>query len=97
MTLIAAIYNVNSQLNVLGMPSLSDRPLPGSTRVEIPLEPEIEPSKVQQITMEAGARSYSPNFFQVKAGIPVIWEIVDRGFNGCTNAVMVAGTIEVIP
>ncbi len=86
--LIAAIYNVNSQLNVLGMPSLSDIPLFGITRAEIPTEPKIEPSKVQRITMEAGARSYSPNFFQVKAGIPVVWEIVDRGFSGCTNAVM---------
>ncbi len=92
--LIAAIYNVNSQLNVLGMPSLSDIPLFGITRAEIPTEPEIEPSKVQRITMEAGARSYSPNFFQVKAGIPVVWEIVDRGFSGCTNAVMAGGLLD---
>ncbi len=91
--LVAAIYNANSQLNVLGMPSLSDIPVPGSTRAESPAEPKLEPSKVQRITMRAGARSYTPNFFQVKAGIPVIWEIVDGGFSGCTNAVMAGGLL----
>ena len=38
--------------------------------------------------MDASSRGYSPNYFKVKAGIPVRWEITDTGTSGCTNAVI---------
>jgi len=60
-----------------------------------PLRSETPPPQaiqaVQRIIMAAGARSYTPNVFQVKAGVPVRWEITDGGFSGCTNAVMARG------
>ncbi|OGZ35944.1 MAG: hypothetical protein A2V60_01530 [Candidatus Portnoybacteria bacterium RIFCSPHIGHO2_01_FULL_39_19] len=38
--------------------------------------------------MNASASGYKPNYFKVKAGIPVRWEITDTGTSGCTNAVI---------
>jgi len=42
----------------------------------------------QVLKMEASSRGYQPNYFKVKAGIPVRWEITDVGTSGCTNAVI---------
>ena len=88
----AAVWSANTQLNVLGVPSLSDlgRPVAAS--------PEISPSPVdsgpQELTMEVGGRGYSPRHFTVKAGVPVRWHIVDRGFSGCTNAIQAPGLFD---
>ena len=38
--------------------------------------------------MEAASSGYQPNYFKVKTGIPVRWEIKDTGTNGCTSAVI---------
>ena len=42
----------------------------------------------QILKMEASSSGYSPNYFKVKAGILVRWEIKDIGTSGCTNAVI---------
>jgi plastocyanin domain-containing protein len=42
----------------------------------------------QLLKMNANASGYSPNYFKVRAGTPVRWEITDTGTSGCTNAVM---------
>ena len=38
--------------------------------------------------MDASSRGYSPNYFKVRVGIPVRWEITDKGTSGCTNAII---------
>jgi sulfite exporter TauE/SafE/copper chaperone CopZ/plastocyanin len=42
----------------------------------------------QVIKMKASSSGYSPNYFKIRAGLPVRWEIEDVGTSGCTNAVI---------
>lgn len=79
--LFFSLYNVNSQLNVLGVASASD--LEQTTQQKTSGLPAIVNGK-QTIKMIAGAVSYEPNYFKVKAGVPVRWEIEDVGTSGCT-------------
>ena len=89
LVLFFALYNTNSQLNALGLRSLSDwgsRPVNGA---ESGLAPIV--SGKQVLKMEAFSSGYQPNYFRVKAGVPVRWEITDQGVSGCTNAVISKG------
>ena len=52
--------------------------------------PEIVNGK-QILKMDASSSGYQPNRLKVKAGIPVKWEITDKGTSGCTNAVIAKG------
>jgi plastocyanin len=93
-----ALYNVNAQLNVLGLPSFGDVSLPSGTtkeenkNINSPslredgLPPVVEGKQV--VKMEATGHDYRPKKFKVKAGIPIKWEIFDRGADGCTNAII---------
>ena len=56
-----------------------------------PSQPMPETKNEQVIKMNASASGYSPNYFKVKAGMPVSWEITDIGTSGCTNAVVAQG------
>jgi len=94
-------FNINSQLNVLGVKSLSDIKLPSVKTKTIGIKSD-QPAKdtktennngdngknIQIIKMEASSRGYSPDSFTIKAGAPVRWEITDTGTSGCTNAVI---------
>jgi sulfite exporter TauE/SafE len=82
--LIFSVYNVNNQLNVLGVGSLNDV-FKGRASAE---EAESIGSESQVIRMEAYSYGYKPDYFTVKAGVPVRWEIKDMGTSGCTNAVI---------
>ncbi|OIP86746.1 hypothetical protein AUK05_02850 [Candidatus Shapirobacteria bacterium CG2_30_35_20] len=46
-------------------------------------------------------RGYTSSTFTIKAGLPVRWEITDRGTAGCTNAVisrsLFQGQINLVP
>ncbi len=96
LVLLFAFFNINSQLNVLGLPSLNNFNLKASAnaqtdgignRVDISgLAPIVNGKQLLQ--MQANANGYSPNYFKVKTGVPVRWEITDIGTSGCTNAVM---------
>ncbi len=44
--------------------------------------------------MDAFSSGYKPNYFKVKAGVPVRWEINDVGTSGCTNAVISQGLFQ---
>jgi plastocyanin domain-containing protein len=44
--------------------------------------------------MDALAYGYEPAYFRVRAGVPVRWEIADKGFSGCTNAILSRGLFE---
>jgi len=91
--LFFALFNFNAQLNILGFSSLSDIKLnPGQQTVNNSEEgfPPIVDGK-QIIKMDALSYGYAPNYFKVKAGIPVRWEIADKGTSGCTNAIISKG------
>ncbi len=85
LVLFFALYNINFQLNVLGISSLSNLAI-NSTQNEKGLAPIVDGKQI--LKMDASSRGYSPNYFKVKAGIPVRWEITDKGTSGCTNAVI---------
>lgn len=84
LVILFALYNLNAQLNVLGLPSISD------------LKSKISSSKytsevlgeTQVLETVASASGYTPANAVVKAGVPVVWKITDDGTTGCTNAII---------
>jgi len=87
--LFFAIFNINSQIKALDL----NQPMaikPGQT--ESPEKPNNNlPPLVngkQVLKMDASASGYKPNYFKVAAGLPVRFEITDKGTSGCTNAVI---------
>ncbi len=109
LVLFFALYNINFQLNVLGISSLSDLGINfsqssnatknNSLQNEEGLPPIVNGKQV--LKMDASAYGYSPNYFKVRAGVPVRWEITDKGTSGCTNAIisrnLFDGEISLIP
>ncbi|MFC1790434.1 sulfite exporter TauE/SafE family protein [Patescibacteria group bacterium] len=92
LVLLFGIYNFNSQLNVLGLPSLDDLRLKSRADTQVlgdGFAPIVEGK--QLLKMDAFADGYQPDYFKVKAGIPVRWEIKDLGVSGCTNAIVSKG------
>lgn len=92
LVLFFGLYNFNSQLNVLGLPSLDDikfRSSKSAQATESGLAPIINGKQV--LKMSALAYAYQPNYFKVRAGVPVRWEITDDGVSGCTNAIISKG------
>ncbi|BDQ04608.1 MAG: hypothetical protein KatS3mg084_0126 [Candidatus Dojkabacteria bacterium] len=94
LVLFFALYNINAQLNLLSLPSLSDvrlsfnhQALPKENSSNEEGLPPIVNGK-QVIKMNASSYEYEPNYFKVKVGIPVRWEIKDIGTSGCTNAIV---------
>ena len=77
--LIYTIFNVRAGLNLI------DFKTNNSPQANVSSDDTAE---TQVIRMEANAQGYSPNYFKVKAGAPVRWEIYDSGTSGCTNAVI---------
>lgn len=88
LVLFFALYNLNNQFNVLGLSSFSDLRLAG----EVGLPPLAQ--GIQVIKMDASSTGYQPNYFKVRVGLPVRWEITDKGTSGCTNAVISRGLFE---
>jgi len=88
LVLFFALFNINSQMNVLGFSSLSD--LSSKSDEVINLDNGLPPivNGKQIIKSKATARSYEPKNIKVRVGIPVRWEITDEGTSGCTNAII---------
>jgi len=96
LVLFFALYNINTQLNVLGFPSFSDIKFNSNQQSANSGEdglPPIENGK-QILKMDASSSGYKPNYFKVKAGVPVKWEITDTGTSGCTNAIISKGLFD---
>ncbi|KKQ68131.1 MAG: hypothetical protein A3F95_02425 [Candidatus Nealsonbacteria bacterium RIFCSPLOWO2_12_FULL_39_31] len=94
LVLFFALFNINSQLNVLGFSSFSDIKLNSNNLSSTSKNNEGLPPIVngeQVIKMNASSSGYKPNYFKVEAGIPVSWEITDKGTSGCTNAIISKG------
>ena len=47
----------------------------------------------QVMTMTVYAAEYGPNYFKVKAGVPVRWEITSSGQPGCASGVVVSNIL----
>jgi len=93
LVLFFGLYTFNAQLNVFGLPSLNDISRPRVAEgADISL-PDLVDGK-QLIRMEAYSGGYSPEIFTVRAGVPVRWEITDKGTSGCTNAVIAKGLFD---
>jgi sulfite exporter TauE/SafE len=95
LVLLFAIFNINSQLNVLGLVNAQNLSVPkiiGNNNSINTAKPNVNSPPIvngkQIIEMEADFRGYHPNHFVVKVGIPVIWKINDTGTNGCTGALI---------
>lgn len=89
LVLFFALFNLNAQFNVLGWPSLNNLNFKTNNQAQASEDgfPPVISGK-QVIKMEASAAGYFPNYFKVKEGIPVRWEIQDTGTSGCTNKVI---------
>lgn len=74
--LIYSVYLINSSLTLLNLPSFS-----------FAKEKSSELSE-NVIKMTASPLGYSPNYFKIKAGQKIRWEITDAGSSGCTNALI---------
>lgn len=95
LVIVFALFNIKSQMAVLGY-ELPSTPAPSAQASTVPIV-----NGVQIIKMDASATGYSPSTFTIKAGLPVRWEITDRGTAGCTNAVisrtLFTGQINLVP
>lgn len=69
---------------------------PGETKpaaaTETKLAEVVNGKQVIKMTAEAGG--YSPNYFKLKAGVPVVWEITATDNAGCANALVAPGFIK---
>jgi uncharacterized protein len=90
--LVFAGYMINSQLNVLGVSSVNDVGIRADSEDAGDLVPLVD--GVQVMEMEADASTYTPNYFKVRAGVPVRWEITNTGVSGCTNAIISRGLFD---
>jgi len=82
-----ALFNINLQLTVLDFPRFdffSNKTI--STGLENGLAPVVDGKQLLQMAV---GEEYFPNYFKVKVGIPVRWEIDGQSALGCT-AVLVA-------
>ncbi|OGZ34715.1 MAG: hypothetical protein A2174_01465 [Candidatus Portnoybacteria bacterium RBG_13_41_18] len=95
LVLFFAVFNINNQLNVLGISAfsnfstiftkqnLTDNNNPADDK---DLPPIINGQQI--LKMNASATGYDPRYLKVRANVPVRWEITDIGTGGCTNAII---------
>ncbi|TSC94231.1 MAG: Uncharacterized protein CEN87_582, partial [Parcubacteria group bacterium Licking1014_1] len=102
LVLFFALFNINSQMNVLGFTGFSNI-IGQNQRQNIVSEkdlPLIVDGK-QIVKMNASSSGYNPNYIKVRAGVPVRWEVTDIGTSGCTNAIisrsLFDGSIDLTP
>ena len=100
LVLFFALFNINAQLNALGLASFNDiRIKPIASDSKEGFAPIIDGKQIMK--MNASSSGYEPNYFKVKTNIPVKWEITDTGTSGCTNAIisrsLFEGEIKLIP
>ncbi|HVX93155.1 MAG TPA: sulfite exporter TauE/SafE family protein [Candidatus Dojkabacteria bacterium] len=85
-----ALYNLNAQLNVLGLKSLNDITWPkfnissdSNTKLT-----SIVTDNSQTLETSASSTGYSPSNAVVKAGVPIVWNIKNNGAAGCTSGII---------
>ena len=105
LVLFFALYNINSQINVLGYTSLSDifsfnqNQLKNTAINEKDL-PLIVDGK-QVVKMNASYSGYNPNYIKVRTGVPIRWEITAGSSLGCGGRIisssLFSGSIDLTP
>ncbi len=103
LVLFFAMFNISNQVNVLGFTGLS---LPSgnnsvqTAKVDLSDLPQIIDGK-QVIKMIASGDADSPNYFKVRTGVPVRWEITASNSPGCNGAIisnsLFSGTVNLTP
>src|SRR3989344_268409 len=89
LVLFFALFNISNQMNVLGFNLDSVFATNQSQNQDISgLAPVVDGKQLLQMTVYAA--SYSPNYFKVKAGIPVTWKITSSGEPSCDSGALVA-------
>jgi len=92
-------YNINSQLNVLGMKNATDFvpkkmveyvPLPQEERLGVIMKTENGTS-YQQLTLKAEGFGYLPREVTLKVGIPVRLKVLNTNVVGCAQAMYLPG------
>lgn len=89
--LFFALFNISTQMNVLGfnvgiVSAFNGNQVVSNNRES--LAPMVDGKQV--ILMTIYAVRYDPNYFKIKAGIPVRWEITVSGQIGCASGALVA-------
>jgi len=88
-----ALFTLNNQMNVFGF-GFSDvftfnaGNEQGQNKDINGLAPIVDGKQLLQMTVFAA--SYSTNYFKVRAGVPVRWEMTSSGSPGCGSGVLVA-------
>lgn len=85
LVIIFALFNMKSQLTVLGLNPISPASS-AQTTIQNDLPPIVDGKQVLLMTASAGG--YTPNYLRVKAGVPVSWQITSSGNAGCAGAVI---------
>ena len=83
-----ALFNISNQTAALGFAGVGEKQIQtqtGSTD-QSDLPPIVDGQQV--IKMTASGSKDSPNYFKVKAGIPVRWEITASNSLGCNGAII---------
>lgn len=94
-----ALYNISNQMNVLGFTGFNFSQSQTVNVKEDGLAPIVNGKQVLKMT--ATGSKDTPNYFKVKAGIPVRWEITAGDSLGCNGAIIARGlfsdTIDLTP
>ncbi len=102
LVLFFALFNISNQANVLGFTGFSNIVRQSQTKNVVNEKdlPRLVDGK-QIIAMTASGSGDSPNYFKVRAGVPVKWEITAGDSLGCNGAIisnsLFSGTIDLIP
>ena len=91
LVLFFALFNMHAQMNVLGFTGFDFFSSQSQTASadQNGLAPLVNGEQV--IKMAAHASSDSPNYFKVKAGVPVRWEITADNARGCNSPIVATG------
>ena len=84
LVLFFAIYNINGQLNLLGVPSLSDLKFDTGSTVEAEKPVGVETDGTQKLGLVAKGFAYIPtDGTTLTAGVKTVLEIDNQGISGC--------------
>jgi sulfite exporter TauE/SafE len=105
LVLFFALFNMSNQVTVLGFTGFSNPAVANQTQTQNNTDnqnglPPVVDGK-QVIKMTASGSGDNPNYFKVKAGVPVRWEITGGNSLGCNGAIISSrlfdGSVDLTP
>ncbi len=85
---VFAIYTINSQLNVLGAPSLSASAKPEKVNVA------SKQNEYQILEIYAKGFEYYPKYSEIESGMPTKMRLYNEGAYGCANSIAARGLFQ---